>query len=166
MDEGPQELLLGQSLHSPGSTEPCSILSLVPNLLLLLFFFSPPPCLLFVPLSESNSESVSLSLAPSLSYFLALCLPLGTSMALTYVSLCMTLSLCLSLFISVCGLLSPMLSLSIRTHPPNPAASTSPISNCLFCGWAVIKRYLGYSPLGLRSGLPGSADHKGHSPVE
>lgn len=154
------------------TTEPCSSLSSLLPQISAIFPSLPLPAFSpshFLCPTLNQSLSLSLLLTHARSHSLALSLPLGTSLVLTSVFLCVPLS------ISMCGLLSHLsLSFFLSFYPyplppPNSAASTSPIFNCLnclFCGWAVIKRYLGYSPLGLRSGLPGSPDHKGHSWVE
>ena len=167
----PSPLLLGQILHSPDSAEPCSNLgSLSPQTSasfpsLPLPAFSPShsvssPESVPLPLSFANSRSLSLSSS------LCLCL-----LVLPWFSHLFFSGLSLSLCVDYSPYLSLSFSLSLSPYPlpPNSAVSTSPnfnCLNCLFCGWAVIKRYLGYSPLGLRSGLPGSSDHKGHSWVE
>lgn len=167
----PSPLLLGQIPRSPDYRalfQPQ--LSLAPNF--CYFSFSPPPRLLPIPLSVSNSESVPLPLSFANSRSLSLSSSVSASWYFPGSHICFSLRASLYLYVWITlPSLSLFLSLflSIPTPPPNSAASTSPIFNCLnclFCGWAVIKRYLGYSPLGLRSGLPGSPDHKGHSWVE
>ena len=155
-----------QTLQSP---VPTSALSR-PKLLLLVFLLCPslpsPHPTLCPALNQSLSPSLSLTHA--LSHSLAL--SVSVSWCFPGSHICFSLaSLYLCVWITLPISLSLSLSLSLHTHSPNSAVSTSPnfnCLNCLFCGWAVIKRYLGYSPLGLRSGLPGSSDHKGHSWVE
>jgi hypothetical protein len=147
-DPHPSSAWVRNNLPSPNCTGLLQPLTLLPQC--LSFCPAPafsPPCFLNPSLHPALSQLVGLSVLLTYSVCVGIWLTLFSE---NYTSLCIS---------TVQRSLSLSLSLSLSPPP-------TPIFNCLFCGWAVIKRYLGYSPLGLRFGLPGSSHRKGQSPMD